>query len=65
MPVYLNPRDIDAELAGCRSLLIVPCRFCPAASSAVRNDEPYIELFRRFFKTASYEFRHSGICRIL
>jgi hypothetical protein len=25
--------------------LIVPCRFCPAASSAVRNNEPYIEIF--------------------
>ena len=25
------------EVAGLRSVLIVPCRFCPAASLAVRN----------------------------
>lgn len=55
MPFYLEEIDLASELKGCRSVLIVPCRFCPAASAAVRNDEPYIEFFRRLFKTASYE----------
>lgn len=33
----------------------MPCRFCPAASSSVSNDKPYIEFFRKFLKTDSYE----------
>ncbi len=37
------------------SVLIVPCRFCPAASLAVREGKPYIELFRKFLRTSSYE----------
>jgi hypothetical protein len=55
MPFYLKDRDILPDLVKYRSVLIVPCRFCPAASSAVRSNEPYIELFRGFFKTAAYE----------
>lgn len=55
MPVYLKETDVGSEVAGLESVLIVPCRFCPAASLAVKNDKPYIELFRRFLKTASYE----------
>lgn len=55
MPVYLEATDVVKEAAGSRSVLIVPCRFCPAASLAVKNDAPYIELFRRFLKTDSYE----------
>lgn len=55
MPFYLEEIDFAPKLSGCRSVLIVPCRFCPAASAAVRNNEPYVEFFRRLFKTASYE----------
>lgn len=55
MPFYLKDRDIFAELAQYKSVLIVPCRFCPAASCAVSSNEPYLELFRGFFKTAAYE----------
>lgn len=55
MPFYLEEIDFTSELSGYRSLLIVPCRFCPAVSAAVRNDKPYIELFRGFLKTDSYE----------
>jgi len=55
MPFYLDPVDVVPEVAGCESVLIVPCRFCPAASMAVRSDEPYIEFPRRSLKTASYE----------
>jgi hypothetical protein len=52
--IFKKYRDIS-EYYQFKSVLIVPCRFCPAASSAVRNNEPYIELFRRFMKTDSYE----------
>ncbi len=55
MPFYLKDRDVTAEIAGARSVLIVPCRFCPAASLSVREKKPYIELFRRFLRTAAFE----------
>ena len=55
MPVYLQDIAEFPELEKCESVLIVPCRFCPAASLAVRRNQPYFELFRRFLKTASYE----------
>ncbi len=55
MPFYLKDRDISADIASVHSALIVPCRFCPAASLAVREKEPYIELLRTFLRTPSYE----------
>lgn len=55
MPFHLNDRDFSADLNGVRSVLIVPCRFCPAASLAVREAKPYIQLFRNFLRTPAYE----------
>ncbi len=55
MPFYLKDREIFSDIAGVHSVLIVPCRFCPAASLAVRERKPYIELFHSFLRTASYE----------
>ena len=55
MPIYLKDVDVVAEVAKFQSALIVVCRFCPAASLAVRNDKPYIEFFRRLLKTQPYE----------
>ena len=55
MPFYLRDRDISSDMATVHSALIVPCRFCPAASLAVRERKPYIELFRKFSRTPSYE----------
>jgi hypothetical protein len=55
MPFYLKERDISSQIATARSILIVPCRFCPAASLAVRESKPYIEPFRNLLRTASYE----------
>ncbi len=57
MPFYLNDRDITSDLAGVQSALIVPCRFCPAASRAVRENAPYVQLLRGFLRTPAYE-RH-------
>ncbi len=54
MPLYLKDRDISSDIAMVRSALIVPCRFCPAASLAVRERKPYIE-FCKFLRTPSYE----------
>jgi hypothetical protein len=55
MPLYLKEADILTRVAGLKSVLIVPCRFCPAASLAVREEKPYIELFRKFLRTEAYE----------
>jgi len=55
VPIYLKDVDVVAEVANFRSALIVVCRFCPAASLAVKNDKPYIEFFRRLLKTEPYE----------
>jgi hypothetical protein len=55
MPVYLKDIYDLAGLDGFRSVLIVPCRFCPAASMAVRKNSPYFEFLKMFLKTAAYE----------
>ena len=55
MPFYLKELDIIPQVAGLQSVLIVPCRFCPAASLAVKEKKPYIELFRKFLRTEAYE----------
>jgi hypothetical protein len=55
MPFYLKESNIVPQVAGLQSVLIVPCRFCPAASLAVREKKPYIELFRKFLRTEAYE----------
>jgi hypothetical protein len=70
MPFYLKESNAPSQVDGLKSALIVPCRFCPAASFAVRKNKPYIELFRRFLRTEPYEsyikalarrFRDAGI----
>lgn len=55
MPIYLKDKSEFPELEKFKSVLIVPCRFCPAASMAVRKNKPYFEFLRRFLKTVSYE----------
>lgn len=55
MPFYLKEADVLPRVAGLSSVLIVPCRFCPAASMAVREKKPYIQLFRHFLRTEAYE----------
>ena len=55
MPFYLKESNVLPEVDGLQSVLLVPCRFCPAASLAVTEKKPYIELFRRFLRTGAYE----------
>ena len=55
MPVYLKDIKELTELERFKSVLIVPCRFCPAASMAVKTNRPYFEFLRLFLKTAPYE----------
>ena len=55
MPIYLKDVDVVPEVAKFQSALIVLCRFCPAASLAMRKNKPYLEFFTRLLKTESYE----------
>jgi len=43
MPFCFEEKDVISELNGVKSALIIPCRFCPAASAAVKNNKPYFE----------------------
>ncbi len=56
MPFYLKERDVLSQVAGLKSVLIVPCRFCPATTMAVKHNKPYIDLFRNVLRTEAYEF---------
>ncbi len=65
MPFYLKDRDVSSDISNVGSVLIVPCRFCPAASLAVRAKKPYIQLFRTFLRTAAYEaYVHKLKCHL-
>jgi hypothetical protein len=55
MPIYLKDIAEFPELERFKSVLIIPCRFCPAASMAVRTNRPYFEFLRKFLKTSSFE----------
>ena len=55
MPFMFDAIEDTTAYERFESVLIVPCRFCPAASAAVKNGEPYLEPLRRLFKTESYE----------
>ena len=55
MPIYLKPNHDFDRFELFKSVLIVPCRFCPAASIAVRTEEAYINFPWHMLKTASYE----------
>ena len=55
MPIHFNDRDIASELDGVNSALIVPCVMCPAATVAVRDEEPFLQLFKSPFKSAPLE----------
>ena len=54
MPFLLNDRELVGDLTNVRSVLIVPCRFCPAASLAVRTKSAYLRLSRGL-RTPPYE----------
>ena len=55
MPMHFNDLDVVPKVAGLSSALIVPCNMCPAATVAVREDKPFIELFKHFLKSAPFE----------
>ena len=54
MPIHLDDLDVASEVAGLSSALIVPCNMCPAVTVAVRQERPFIQLFRNFLKSAPF-----------
>ncbi len=57
MPFHFDITNNISDYSSFKSVLIVPCRFCPAASLSVTSKEPYINFFRNFLATESY-LRH-------
>lgn len=55
MPFHFKKPSGVPNVEGLQSVLIVPCRFCPAMSLAVTENKPYMELLRRFLRTEAYE----------
>jgi len=55
MPIHFNDRDVVSELEGSQSALIVPCNLCPAVTVAVRENRPFMRVFRHFLRSAPFE----------
>ncbi|MDJ0700861.1 MAG: hypothetical protein QNJ07_13485 [Woeseiaceae bacterium] len=55
MPVNLIPKDVSADLAGFKSVLIASCPVCPPMCLAMQKKEPFIEFFKHGVKTPAFE----------
>ena len=55
MPLYLNDLDVTQEVAGLKSVLIVPCRMCPATSLSLRSNKPFFEFFKTLFRSPALD----------
>lgn len=55
MPIHFEDLDVLSELDGVSSALIVPCNLCPAVTQAVREQRPFMQLFKSLIKSAPFE----------
>jgi hypothetical protein len=55
MPIHFEDLDVVSEVSGLSSALIVPCNMCPAATVAIREEEPFMKFFSNFLKSAPFE----------
>ncbi len=55
MPLYLHDVDVMPELEGAKSVLIVPCRMCPATSLSLKNNRPFFEFFKTFLRSPALD----------
>ena len=55
MPIHFNDLDVLSEVEGLSSVLIVPCIMCPAATVAVRENKPFIQLFSSFLTSVPFK----------
>ena len=61
MPIRLKPLDLTADLEHFKSVLVVSCPMCPAASMAILEKKPFIEFFKHGYKTPALEDRIASI----
>jgi hypothetical protein len=57
MPAHLEDRNIMPEVEGLNSALIVACNMCAGASFAMKENKPFLQLFRSLLKSPPLE-RH-------
>ena len=55
MPIHFRDLDVVSEAEGLSSALIVPCNLCPAVTVAVREQRPFMQLFRSLLRSAPFE----------
>lgn len=55
MPIHLEDLDVVSGVEGLSSALIVPCYMCPAVTVAVRDNKPFVQLFKSFLKSPPFE----------
>jgi hypothetical protein len=55
MPIHFEDLDVVSEVSGLKSALIVPCNMCPAVTVAVREEKPFIQLFKNFLRSVPFE----------
>lgn len=55
MPIHFNDVDLDTEVSGLKTALIVPCIMCPAVTVSIREKQPLMNLFRSIFKSVPFE----------
>jgi len=55
MPIHFKDLDVVSEVSGLNSALIVSCNMCPATTVAVRENKPFLNIFRSILKSAPFE----------
>lgn len=55
MPIHFKDLDVVPEISGLGSALIVPCNMCPAVTVAIRENKPFMQLFRSPMKSLPFE----------
>lgn len=55
MPIHFNDVDLDSQVSGLTTALIVPCIMCPAVTVSIREKKPLLKLFGNIFKSAPFE----------
>ena len=55
MPIHFEDMDVTQELKGVHYALIVPCNMCPAVTVSVRENKPFMQLYKSFLKSPSFK----------
>ena len=55
MPLHLEDIDVIKEVDGLSSVLIVPCNMCAAATVAMNEEKPFLQIFSSFLKSVPFD----------